>query len=73
LVVENKWQSLAIRANDISAFDLDDIDEHGALIVEDETEDDEDAEAKPAKASKPLRRKPGNLSKIVISRSKRPS
>jgi len=47
LVQEKKWQSLVIRANEISAFDLDDIDDNGELIIEDEEEE----EPKP-KASK---------------------
>jgi hypothetical protein len=37
-VQENKWQALVIRANEVSAFDTDDVDEKGVLIVvEDET------------------------------------
>jgi hypothetical protein len=30
-VHENKWQALVIRANEVSAFDLDDIDDEGRL------------------------------------------
>jgi hypothetical protein len=33
-VHENKWQALAIRANEVGAFDLDDIDDAGSLIAE---------------------------------------
>jgi len=32
-VHENKWQALVIRSNEVSAFDLDDIDDAGKLIV----------------------------------------
>ncbi|MCX5497867.1 hypothetical protein OSH11_24425 [Kaistia dalseonensis] len=32
LVQENKWQALVIRANEVSAFDIDDLDESGNLI-----------------------------------------
>ena len=36
-VQENKWQALVIRANEVGAFDLDDIDDKGKLnVVEDE-------------------------------------
>jgi hypothetical protein len=45
-VHENKWQALVIRANEVSAFDLDDIDDEGKLIVvEDEEEDGDENEA----------------------------
>ncbi|WP_338503667.1 hypothetical protein V6R86_08390 [Sphingomonas kaistensis] len=37
-VQDRKWQALTIRANEISAFDTDDIDEHGALLPPDENE-----------------------------------
>lgn len=43
LVPEDKYRALVIRANEIGAFDLDDIDDRGALIVPaDDDEDDED-------------------------------
>lgn len=32
-VQENKWQALVIRANEIGAFDIDDIDDNGKLVV----------------------------------------
>jgi hypothetical protein len=32
-VHENKWQALVIRANEVGAFDLDDIDDTGTLIL----------------------------------------
>jgi hypothetical protein len=31
-VHENKWQALVIRANEVSAFDIDDIDDEGKVI-----------------------------------------
>lgn len=57
-VHRNKWQALAIRANEVSAFDLEDVDDEGRLIV---AEDDNNDEAEkpmrrsksPAKAAKP--------------------
>jgi len=47
-VHENKWQALVIRANEVGAFDLDDIDDKGSLIVEDAEHGGEDGAAKPA-------------------------
>jgi hypothetical protein len=42
-VHENKWQALVIRANEVGAFDLDDLDDEGKLIAtEDEADEDED-------------------------------
>lgn len=64
LVAEDKYRALVIRANEIGAFDLDDIDDNGVLIVEDEDEDEEE-EKKPARkriirpAAKPTARKAG--------------
>ena len=52
-----------IRANEIGAFDLDDIDDQGNLIVEEE-DDEEEEENKPAKkiirptVKQPVRKKP---------------
>ncbi|MER9405927.1 hypothetical protein NKI36_18020 [Mesorhizobium caraganae] len=66
-VHENKWQALVIRANEVSAFDLDDVDDKGKLIVIDDEDEDEDEDTKPAprrvrsaKAAKPqsTRRRP---------------
>ena len=37
-VQERKWQALVIRANEVGAFDLDDIDEEDELILEEEEE-----------------------------------
>jgi hypothetical protein len=53
-VHENKWQALVIRANEVSAFDLDDIDDQGKVIVEDEddNEDTKPASAKPRSTSR---------------------
>jgi hypothetical protein len=42
-VHENKWQALVIRANEVSAFDLDDIDDNGRLIVAEDEDDKETA------------------------------
>jgi hypothetical protein len=42
-VQEKKWQALVIRANEIDAFDIDDLDGAGDFI----TEEDEEEEAKP--------------------------
>ena len=43
-VQENKWQALVIRANEVSAFDFDDIDDEGNLIViKEESEADKSA------------------------------
>lgn len=46
LVAEDKYRALVIRANEIGAFDLDDIDDNGTLIIESGAEEDE---KKPAK------------------------
>jgi len=50
-VAEDKFRALVIRTNEISAFDLDDIDDNGVLIVpdEDNDDDDEEEEKKPVK------------------------
>jgi hypothetical protein len=54
-VHENKWQALVIRANEVSAFDLDDIDDEGkVIVVQDEEDDNEDT--KPAPRRKGLTR-----------------
>lgn len=46
-VQEDKYRALVIRANEISAFDLDDIDDAGGLIIP--NDDDEEEEKKPLK------------------------
>jgi hypothetical protein len=48
LVPEDKYRALVIRANEIGAFDLDDVDDQGNLIVEEE-DDEEETEKKPSK------------------------
>ena len=40
-VHDNKWQALAIRANEIGAFDPEDLDDEGKFIVDDDDDDDE--------------------------------
>lgn len=52
LIQERKWQALVIRANEVSAFDLDDLDDEGNLVPEEEEE-----QAKPA--VNPFQPKPG--------------
>jgi hypothetical protein len=52
-VHENKWQALVIRANEVSAFDLDDVNDDGKIVVvQDEQDDTEDT--KPAARRKRL-------------------
>jgi hypothetical protein len=60
-VHENKWQALVIRATEVSAFDLDDIDDNGKLIVEEDADDGEAsnrlaARARPQRPSRGPRR-----------------
>jgi hypothetical protein len=50
-VQEKKWQALVVRANEVSAFDTDDIDDEGKLIVVKDEENDD-------KAEEPTRRRP---------------
>lgn len=58
-VPENKWQGLVIRANEVSAFDLDDLDDKGDLIVaEDKEDDDEDATPAPRRKAAAKEAKP---------------
>jgi hypothetical protein len=49
-VPENKWQALVIRTNEVSAFDIDDIDDKGKLIVD---EDEPIKPTGPPKLAKP--------------------
>ena len=54
-VHDNKWQALAIRANEIGAFDLEDLDDEGKFIVDDDDDDEAPAAssgAKPKTAAK---------------------
>lgn len=44
-VQERKWQALIVRANEISAFDIDDVDEAGNILPE-ESEEEEKPSAK---------------------------
>jgi hypothetical protein len=46
-VHENKWQALVIRANEVSAFDLDEIDDEGKVIVVEDEDDNEDTKPAP--------------------------
>lgn len=46
-VQEDKYRALVIRANEIGAFDLDDIDDAGGLIIP--KDDDEEEQKKPGK------------------------
>jgi len=55
---EKKWQALVIRANEIGAFDLDDLDDAGNLILEDEDEDEQ--EPKPKQKSTSAKPRPRN-------------
>lgn len=41
---ERKWQALVVRATEVTAFDLDDIDDSGELILSDDEVDEEDCE-----------------------------
>lgn len=52
-IPEGKWQALVIRANEIGADDLDDIDDNGNFIPEDEEEE----EARKPRKRIPLRKK----------------
>ena len=62
-IQERKWQALVIRANEVEAFDLDDLDDDGNLIPEENEEEDatpavNPSEIKPAPASNPKARRP---------------
>lgn len=52
-VHEDKYRALVIRANEISAFDLDDIDDSGDLII---PKDDNEGESKKPERKKVIRR-----------------
>lgn len=57
-VRENKWQALVIRANEVGAFDLDDIDDNGNLIVEDGAVQEIVQPIKPvSNSTRPIRRR----------------
>lgn len=50
-VQERKWQALVVRANEVRSFDLDELDDEGNLVL-----DEEEEEAKPAAKPKTKRR-----------------
>lgn len=53
---ENKWQALVIRTNEIGAFDLDDVDNQGVLVTDDEVaEEDEAPKVKPRRKKRPIK------------------
>lgn len=54
-VKENKWQALMIRANEVGAFDLDDIDKDGKLIVIEDDDDDTEDEPEAVKPTPRLK------------------
>lgn len=54
-VQEKKWQALVIRANEIGAFDLDDIDDEGNLIIEADEEEEEELPPKPIRKQTSLK------------------
>jgi len=75
---ERKWHALVIRANEVGAFDLDDLDDDGNLIPEADEEEAKPAsnpfqakpasnpfQSKPAPATKPKARRPPRTKKIT--------
>ena len=52
-VQERKWQALVVRANEVTAFDLDNLDDDGNLIPEHDGEDDGKVTARPVKEASP--------------------
>lgn len=63
-VQERKWQALVVRANEIGAFDLDDINDDGNLIdTEDEEDDEDETEVKNPKITPKRSGKNGDKSK----------
>lgn len=53
---EKKWQALVFRANEVEAFDLDDLDDAGNLIPENEDEQEPKSTQKPTRAKPRSRR-----------------
>jgi len=51
-VAENKWQALIMRANEVGAWDFEDLDDEGNLVDE-EGDEEEEEEAVPVKKAKP--------------------
>jgi hypothetical protein len=68
-VQERKWQALIVRSNEIGAFDLDEIDDSGALFIEEEEDEDED-EDEDGKKDKTLRK---ILNKNIVLNKSEPS
>ena len=68
---ERKWQALVIRANEVGAFDLDDLDDDGNLTPEADEEEAKPAanpfQPKPAPVSKPKARRPPRTKRISKS------
>lgn len=60
-VQENKWQALVFRANDVSAFDLEDIDDTGALVAGADNDKDDEIVVTPVKET---------LKKPVVAKAK---
>ncbi|HEX5776206.1 MAG TPA: hypothetical protein VFX95_05945 [Caulobacteraceae bacterium] len=60
-VQESKWQALVIRANEVSAFDLDDLDDEGILIEADDDEEAEDEDDAPSAKSAPAKASPAKV------------
>jgi hypothetical protein len=54
-VAEDKYRALVIRANEIGAFDLDDIDDDGKLVPLSDNSDDEQDKPAPKKRIRPTR------------------
>jgi hypothetical protein len=82
LVHDNKWQALAIRANEVGAFDLDDLDDDGKFIVDDDDDDDDadddddvgaSAPAATAAKAKPAAKPAAKPRTAVIRRAAKPA
>ena len=56
-VHENKWQALVIRSNEVSALDIDDIDNEGKLIVADNEDDENDDDGDETEAARKMPRR----------------
>ena len=61
-VQERKWQALVVRANEVSAFDLDDLDDNGELITDDDEEEGDDEEKTEGKKPKVIPKRTGKTS-----------
>jgi hypothetical protein len=61
-VQERKWQALVVRAIEIGAFDMDDLDDTGELIAEDDDEEEPTKTKVPKRPlPKPSPRSPGGI------------